>query len=186
MVWLNRIVLALPCVVLSLAGCSGGFPISKPASPYVSVIPSPITVAAGSITAFVAVFEPVPKGPGALTWSVTPASGGTVTNGGVYTASGITGNYAVVATWTPAILSPGGILSGSAAVEVIPVAQADAALNPDFVQASGALQVNGAVQNGVIAGQLQPYVISTDPAGDVQNTTGFTPPVVCPGSATTC
>jgi hypothetical protein len=150
------------------------------------VIPSPITVAAGSITAFAAVFEPVPTGPGSLTWSVTPESGGTVTNGGVYTASGIAGNYAVVATWTPAIPSPGGILSGSAAVEVIAVAQADAALNPDLVQASGGLQVNGAIQNGVIAGQLEPYVVSTDPAGDVQNTTGFTPPVVCPGSATTC
>jgi hypothetical protein len=128
------------------------------------VIPSPITVAAGSITAFAAVFEPVPTGPGSLTWSVTPESGGTVTNGGVYTASGIAGNYA----------------------EVIAVAQADAALNPDLVQASGGLQVNGAIQNGVIAGQLEPYVVSTDPAGDVQNTTGFTPPVVCPGSATTC
>jgi len=96
------------------------------------VIPSPITVAAGSITAFAAVFEPVPTGPGSLTWSVTPESGGTVTNGGVYTASGIAGNYAVVATWTPAVPSPGGILSGSAAVEVIPVAQADAALNPNL------------------------------------------------------
>jgi hypothetical protein len=150
------------------------------------VIPSPITVAAGSTTAFVAVFEPVPTGPGSLTWSVTPASGGAVTNGGVYTASGTSGNYTVVATWTPAIPSSGGIRSGSAAVEVIPVPQADAALNPDLVQASGGLQVNGAIQNGVIAGQLEPNVVSTDPAGDTQNTTGFTPPVVCPGSAATC
>jgi hypothetical protein len=69
---------------------------------------------------------------------------------------------------------------------VLPVPQIDAELDPNFVQASGAIQTNGAIQNSVIAGQPVPSENSTDPNGDIQVRSGFTPPVPCAGSNISC
>jgi hypothetical protein len=186
MIWLNRIALLLPCVALGFAGCGGGGFLS-PGTPAAElyVNPSSVIVAAGSTTAFTAAFMQVPTAPGSLTWSVTPAIGGTITSAGAYTASATAGQYAVIATWTPAN-SQSAVYRAAATVEVLPVPQPDAALNPNFVQASGGLQVSGATQNALIVGQPTPFVISTDPDGDIQTSSGFTPPVVCTGSSTTC
>lgn len=187
MIWLNRIVLLLPCVALGLAGCGGAGGFLSPGTPAAElyVNPSSVTVAAGSTTAFTAAFMQVPTAPGSLTWSVTPAIGGTITSAGAYTASATAGQYAVIATWTPA--NPqSAVYRAAASVEVLPVPQSDTALNPNFVQASGGLQANGATQNALIAGQPTPLVISTDPDGDIQSSSGFTPPVVCTGSSATC
>ena len=177
-----RIALALPAVVLSIVGCAGSFP--NPESPTaVSVNPPSITVAAGSATTFAAVFTPNSPDGGSLTWSVNPASGGTITDAGVYTAPGTAGSYRVVATWTPASSSAGGKITGSAIVNVLPAAQLGAALNPDLVQASGVSQGNGLIQNGAIVGQSDAFLISVDPNGDVQVRSGFAIPVACPADA---
>jgi hypothetical protein len=180
LVWLNRIALAV-LWIFSLAGCAG--PVR---SVELSVKPSSIDVAAGSTTTFTAMLTAGSRQAGSLTWSVTPALGGTITNEGVYTASGVAGSYTVVATFTLANTTPVGILSGSAAVEVLPVPQIDAELNPDLVQASGGVQKFGAIQNSVIVGQLFPSVISTDANGDIQVRSGFTPPLACRNSTTSC
>ena len=113
---LNRIALALPVVILSIVGCAGRPPNAKSPT-VVSVNPASITVAAGSTTTFAAVFSPSSPEGGSLTWSVNPASGGTINDAGVYTASGTAGKYAVVATWTPASSSAGRKISGSAIVD---------------------------------------------------------------------
>jgi uncharacterized protein YjdB len=177
MTCLNRIALALPVVVLSIVGCAGRPP--SPKSPtVVSVNPPSITVAAGSTTTFAAVFTPDSPEGGSLTWSVNPASGGTINDAGVYTASGTAGNYSVVATWTPAS-SSGRKINGSATADVLPAPQLGAALNPDLVQASGASQGNGLIQNGAIAGQSNAFVISADPNGNIQVRSGFVIPVAC-------
>jgi hypothetical protein len=180
LVWLNRIALAV-LSIFGVAGCAG------PVRPIeLSVKPSSIDVAAGSTTKFTAMLTAGSSPAGSLTWSVTPAIGGTITNEGVYTASGVAGNYTVVATVTLANTVPVGILSGSAAVEVLPAPQIDAELNPDLVQASGGEQTFGAIQNSVIVGQFFPSVISTDPNGDIQVRSGFTPPLACSNSTTSC
>jgi hypothetical protein len=127
----------------------------------------------------------LPKG-GSLTWSVNPANGGTITSAGIYTASGTAGNYTVTATWTPSNPVAGNRISGSATVEVLPVPQLGADLNTDLIQASGAIQVSGRIQNAAILGQHFPSVISTDSNRNVQVRSGFTIPVVCPGSGTSC
>jgi hypothetical protein len=182
------LVLSCACVSLCFAGCSaGGFPSRASASSSeISVSPPSAIVAAGSVTTFAAVFMPVPTAEGSFTWSVAPAIGGTITNAGVYTATATPGDYSVVATWTAANPASGGIFSASAEVQVLPVPQQGAAYNSDVVQASGGLQTIGTTQNGVIDGQSVPSAIATDSNGDIQNRSGFTPPVVCPDSSTTC
>jgi hypothetical protein len=182
----KRIALSLLVVIVYLTGCGGGFPNPSPASTSVAVNPASITVAAGSTTAFTVLYTPnIPSG-GSLTWSVVPAKGGTITNAGVYTASGTPGAYTVVATWTPSYPGAGVIISGSATIQVLPVPQLGVQLNPNSIQASGAFQISGATQNGAAAGQLVPYVILADPSGNVQTSSGFSIPVACTGSGTDC
>jgi hypothetical protein len=179
---LNRIALALPWIIFGIASCAEPIP-----STHLYVEPSSIDVAAGSSTSFAVVLKRslVEEG-GSLTWSVAPANGGTITSEGVYTASGTAGHYMIVATWTPVKLALGEIFSGSATVEVLPGPQLDSELNPNVVQASGAIQMGGAIQNAAISGQLIPSLVSTDPNGNVQVRGGFTPPVACVGSNSIC
>lgn len=187
----NRIALAGTLIILGLTGCGGGF--RDPTSPSysvsvnLSVNPASTTVAAGSTTTFTASFTPsLPKG-GSLAWSVNPPTGGTITGAGIYTASEKAGNCTVVATWTPSNPLAGATrISGSAMVKVLRVSQPVAKLNTNFIQASGAIQVFGTIQNAAIVGQSVPSVISTDPNGNVQSRSGFTIPVVCGGSGTGC
>jgi hypothetical protein len=181
---LNRIYIVPLLTVLDIAGCGGGFPKPETPSYNVSVSPSSATVAAGSTTTFAVVFTPSSPEGGSLTWSVNPPLGGTITSAGVYTASGTVGNYKVVATWT----QPGAIISGSAAVDVLPPPQLGAELNPDLIQASGAIQASGTIQNAAFIGQLVPAVISTDANGNVEVLSGFSVPipVACGDSDTNC
>jgi hypothetical protein len=181
MVWLNRIALAVLWLIFGIAGCAG-----PPQPIALSVSPASAEVAAGSSTTFTAKLTSGSPLAGNVTWSVAPATGGTISSEGVYTASGAAGSYTIVATLTLVNSAPGGIFSGSAAVEVLPAPQIDAQLNPDLVQASGANQTFGAIQNSVILGQLFPSVISTDPNGDIQVRSGFTPPLACRNSNTVC
>jgi len=184
--------LALALIILGATGCrdvtptQGGSPNPGPPSVAVSVTPSSITVAAGSSTAFTALFTPgLPEG-GSVTWSVSPANGGTITSSGDYTASATAGNYTVVATWTPSNPAAGRTTSGSATVEVLPVPQPGAELNPDAILASGATQASRTIQNVAIAGQAVPFVRSMDAEGDVQMSSGFPIPVGCKGSDGAC
>jgi hypothetical protein len=177
----------LALIVLGAAGCrditltEGGSPNPEPPSTSVSVTPPSITVAAGSTTTFTALFTPgLPEG-SSLIWSVNPANGGTITSSGDYTASTTAGNYTIVATWTPSNSTGGTTISGSATVEVLPVPQPEAELNPDVTMASGANQASGTIQNAAIAGQVVPFMMSRDAEGDVQMSSGFPIPVVCKG-----
>jgi hypothetical protein len=114
--------------------------------------------------------------------------GGTINSAGAYTASGTVGNYKVIATWTPSYPVRGAIISGLAAIDVLPPPQLGAELNPDLIQASGAIQVSGAIQNSTVVGQLVPAVISTGPNDIVEVLSGFNVPVpvTCPKSDKSC
>lgn len=173
---------------LMLVSCSSplGVPNSAPPSIGVSVNPSSVTVAAGSMTAFSAMYTPtVPTG-GSLTWSVTPTSGGSITSAGLYTAPGTTGTYTVIATWNPSSPGTGASVSGSATVGVLPAPQPGAELNDDLIQASVSNQASGTIQNGTATGQLVPSVILTDASGNIQIRSGFDIPVACTGSSNIC
>jgi uncharacterized protein YjdB len=187
----NRIVIALPLMILGLAGCgftssSGGFPNPGATSISVSVNPSSITVAAGTTTTFAALFTPTTPGGGSLTWAVDPANGGTITTSGVYTASGTAGNYSVIVTWTPSGAAGGKIVNASATVEVLPAPQLGAELTPNQIQSSGTVQASNRIQNAGIIGQLVPSVTSMDSGNNVQVRSGFTIPVECTASGSNC
>lgn len=77
-------------------------------------------------------------------------------------------------------------MSSSAAVVVLPPPQMSFQLNPNIIQASGANQGAGAIQNGVVAGQFFPSVTSTDASGNIQSRSGLNVPVACSGSNTNC
>ena len=191
MIFPNRIVIALPVMILSLAGCgftssSGGFPNPGATLISLSVNPSSITVAAGATTTFTALYTPSTPAGGSLTWAVNPSNGGTITSSGVYTASGTAGNYSVIATWTPPGAAGGKITSGSATVEVLPAPQVGAELNPNLMQASGTIQASSGIQNAGVIGQLVPSVTSTDSGNNVQVRSGFTIPVDCTASGSNC
>ena len=112
-----------------------------------------------------------------MTWSVTPANGGTVTSAGFYTAPGTAGNYFVTATWTPTYPGAGTSITGSATVVVLPPAQLIGELNSNLVQASGGVQAVSLIQNSAVVGQPVPFMISTDVNGNVQVRSGFSIPV---------
>jgi hypothetical protein len=174
----SRSPLVLLLFVLGIAGCrngGGGFP--GPLSISISVNPASITVPAGSLTTFAALFAPTSPQGGTLTWTVSPANGGTVTSAGLYTASGTAGNYVVAATWTPTVPGAGTSITGSASVVVLPPAQLVGELNTNLVQASGGVQVFSVIQNSAVVGQPVPFITSTDSSGNVQSRSGFSIPV---------
>lgn len=170
--------LTLLVLVLVLVGCrnsDSGFP--GPLSVTISVSPASITVPVGSSMTFTAVFAPTNPQGGTLTWLVSPANGGTVTNSGVYTAPGTAGNYVVTATWTPNSVGLGNPISASATVMVASPAQLAGELNNDLVQASGGTQALGGIQNAAVLGQNVPFMGSTDITRNIQVRSGFGIPV---------
>lgn len=137
-----------------------------------SVKPPSITVDAGSATSFRACLRQPPSTRGWLTWSITPVDGGTITRAGIYTASATAGQYKILATWTPSIPTTAIILKGSATLRILPVPQLDSVIGLDQVQASGANQMSGAIQNGAIVGEGIPAVLAID-SGNIQTRSGF-------------
>jgi len=176
-------------VAFVLTGCGGGNSVGPPPPPpgtKLSVSPAAITLDAGAATTFTGVFTPSAPTGGSLTWSVIAVDGGTITGGGVYTASSTAGTYSVIATWTPALSSKAAILKGSARVNLLAVPQLDAVISPSQVQAAGANQSAGAIQNGSVAGQGIPSVASTDSGGTTQVLSGFALPASTCGSGSVC
>ena len=176
------ICLTLSLIFISLTNCGSGsrsengFPNPRPLPVTLSVEPSPVTVAAGSTTTFGA--SPSPPQGFSLVWSVTPAAAGTITNSGVFTASGSGGNCNVVASWLPSNPLTGKTTSGSADVTVLQPTPP----SPDMTQASGAIQISGSIENAAIAGERLGSVVSTGSGGNTQSRSGFPVPVPCTGS----
>ena len=169
--------MALGLISLGLASCGGGSStVPPPPVTKLRVSPPSITVDAGAATTFTGVFTPTAPVGGSLTWSITPVDGGTITEAGVLTASATAGTYNVLATWTPALSSKAAIIMGTASVKVRAVPQIDAVITPAQVQATGADQSAGAIQNGSVAGQAVPTVAATDSGGTTQVVSGFTIP----------
>jgi hypothetical protein len=184
----ERVILAVPLVAFGLTGCGGGFSGSELPSAVTrfSVNPPSITVDAGSTTTFKGVFAPHTPSGGSLTWSITPVDGGTITDAGVYTASSTAGQYTILATWPPPNSTAAVILKGSATAAILAVPQLDSFISPDQVQASGANQTAGAIENGAIVGQGIPAVLAVDSGGNIQVRSGFAVPAACSGSDTVC
>ena len=176
------VAVALIFFVAGLTDCGSGsatengFPNPKPLPVTLTVEPSPVTVAAGSTTTFSA--SPSPPPGFSVVWSVSPSTAGTITNSGVFTASGTAGTSVVVATWLPLNPLTGKTTTGSASVTVLQPTPP----STDMTQASGVIQVSGTIENAAIAGESLGSVVSTDPSGNSQTRSGFPVPVPCTGS----
>jgi len=187
--------IAFSLIAVLMTGCGGGSAVPPPPPPgtKLSVSPASITVDAGSATTFMGVFTPAAPADGSLTWSIAPVDGGTITGGGVLTSSATAGSYTVLATWTPSLSlssqasSKATILMGSARVKVLAVPRFDSVISPGQVQATGANQAAGAIQNGAVAGPAVPSVLATDSFGNTQVLSGFTIPTSeCNGFIEVC
>lgn len=169
-------------VIAGLANCGSdsasenGFPNPKALPATLVVEPSPITVAAGSTTTFSA--SPSPPQGFSVIWSVSPATAGTITNSGVFTAAGTAANCTIVASWLPSNPLTGKPTTGSASVTVFQPTPP----STDMTQASGVIQTSGQLENAAIAGERIGSVVSTDPSGNTQSTSGFPVPVPCTGT----
>jgi hypothetical protein len=182
--------IVLGVISLGLASCGGAGSSVVPPPPVTKLTVNPLStsVDAGATITFTGVFTPTTPAGGSLTWSITPVGGGTITDAGVLTASATAGSYSVLATWTPALSSKAAIIKGMASLKVLAVPQLDAVITPAQVQATGADQSAGAIQNGSVAGQAVPSVAATDSGGTTQVVSGFTIPTSpgCTGSNADC
>ena len=106
-------------------------------------------------------------------WSVMPASAGTITSSGLFTAGATTGTCILYAVWSQDVR-----YTASANVTILPAPPA-AVTTPNFVQASGTTQVvtGTAIGNSPVVGESIPAVNVTvvgDPTIKVRH--GFEPP----------
>lgn len=176
------VALALMLVVADLASCGSGsatengFPNPKPLPVSLTISPSSVTVAPGSTTTFSA--SPNPPQGFSVVWSVSPITAGIITNSGVFTASATATSGTVVATWLPSNPLTGKPTTGSASVTVLQ----PESTSVDATQASGVIQTASHIENAAIAGERLGSVVSTDPGGNTQSTSGFSVPVPCTGT----
>jgi len=113
-------------------------------------------------------------------WAVEPASAGTVSAGGLFTAGSTSGACTVLAVWSQDVR-----YTATAAVLVIAPPSAaqgtgTASISPNYVNAFGAEQGAGtgatAWANGAVVGEAEASSVSTSATGGYQNRAGFLPP----------
>ncbi len=132
-----------------------------------TVSPAEATVAPGQTLQFTA---NLPWG-GTTTWSVLPATGGTFSGNGVFTASATQGQYRIVAMWNSDVR-----YTASATATILPP-PAPAESTPDLVSASGVQSYGGTVpsRNTAVVGEAVPAIRAADGSGTLQLRHGFRP-----------
>ncbi len=134
-----------------------------------AITPASATVIAGQTQQFSA---SSPWGGGA-TWSVLPASAGSITANGTFTASATMGQCQIVAMWNSDVR-----YTATASVSVV-ASPAPAQINPSLVQTSGILQTSssGTTRSTPVIGEAIPARTAATPSGTEQVRHGFDPPV---------
>lgn len=132
------------------------------------ITPATATVIAGQTLHFSA---SSPWGSGA-TWSVQPATGGTIDGAGTFTASSTLGSCQIVALWTKDVR-----YTATAAVSIVAPGP-PAVISPNLVQASGLPQAsgNGIIRNAPVIGEAIPAQKATSATGSLEVRHGFEPP----------
>jgi hypothetical protein len=171
-----RLALHLTAIGLLLlaSGCTGGGDrttgdhAGQPNGKF-TVTPAAATVIAGQTQQFSAVS---PWGSGAV-WSVLPATGGSFSANGTFTASSTAGQYQIVAMWNNDVR-----YTATASVSIVPP-PLPAQINPNLVQAFGVRQASGSgtTRNTPVVGEAVPARTAATPSGTEQVRHGFDPPV---------
>ena len=160
---------ALLLGVLACRGSQTGGDPMTPVSLVLVITPGTASVAPGQTLQFSA---NAPLGNG-ITWSVQPATGGSITSAGLFTASSTQGQYQVLAMWNRDVR-----YTASATVTILPPPPV-AVITPTLVQASGVQQTvpGTGIAHAVVVGESVPAtnaVGSVDPNVKVRH--GFEPP----------
>jgi hypothetical protein len=166
----------IPCLgsllLFAALGCGGGTKTSGDHAGQLNgqfqITPATARVTPGQTLQFSA---SSPWGRGA-TWSVQPATGGTITAAGAFTASSVLGQYQIVALWTQDVR-----YTATATVMVV-APGTPAVINPNLVQASGLPQAssNGAIRNAPVVGESVPAQKAASATGSLEVRHGFEPP----------
>ncbi len=164
--------LLLPAGLLLVAlGCGGGSHATgdqvNTANQVMTLSPATATLAPGQTVQFTAV---IPWG-GSATWAVLPATGGTFSGNGLFTASVTQGTYRIVAMWNTDVR----YTATASATILAPAPAADS--TPDIVSASGAQQsgASGQSKNTAVVGEAVPAKRANDASGTLQLRHGFRP-----------
>lgn len=158
-------------LLLLALGCFGGSHATgdqtNTANQVMTVSPATATLAPGQTTQFTAV---IPWG-GSATWAVLPATGGTFSGNGLFTASATQGTYRIVAMWSSDVR-----YTATATATILPPAP-PAESTPEIVSASGAQQTGGGGQskNSAVVGEAVPAKTATDASGTLVLRHGFRP-----------
>ena len=165
--------LAAPALLLATLACGGGSRSTgdqvATANLVLAITPGVASVAPGQTLQFSA---NTPWGNG-VTWSVQPATGGSINSAGLFTASSAQGQCLVLAMWNNDVR-----YTASATVTVLPPPPV-AVITPALVQASGVQQTvpGTGIAHAAVVGESVPAtsaVGSVDPSVKVRH--GFEPP----------
>ena len=157
-------------LLLTLA-CGGGSHATgdqvNTANQVMTVSPAVASVAPGQSLQFTAT---IPWG-GTATWAVLPATGGSFSGNGLFTASAVQGQYRIVAMWNNDVR-----YTASATATILPPPP-PADSTPEIVSASGAQQsgAGGQSKNSGVVGEAVPAKTATDTSGTLVLRHGFRP-----------
>ena len=157
--------------LLLLLGCGGADRITgdraATLNQVLTISPAVATVSVGQSLQFTAV---IPWG-GTATWSVVPATGGTFTPSGLFTAATAPGSYRIVAMWN------GDVRYTAMAQATILPPPPPAVSRPDIAAASGSQQgsASGGVQNAAVVGEPVVATRSADANATEQVRHGYNP-----------
>ena len=132
-----------------------------------TVSPAVATLSVGQSLQFTAV---IPWG-GTATWSVVPATGGTFTPAGLFTAAAAPGDYRIVAMWN------GDVRYTALAQATVLPPPPPAVSRPDIAAASGSQQgsASGGVQNAAVVGEPVVATRSADGSATAKVRHGYDP-----------
>ena len=157
--------------LLLLLGCGGADRVTGDRAATINqvmtVSPAVASLSAGQSLQFTAV---IPWG-GTATWSVVPATGGTFTPAGLFTASTTAGSYRIVAMWNGDVR-----YTAMAQATVLPPPP-PAVSRPDIAAASGSQQgsASGQVQNAAVVGEPVVAARSADGSATAKVRHGYDP-----------
>lgn len=166
----SRCLLPASALLLALA-CGGGDRITGDRTATVgqvmTISPAVATLAPGQTVQYTAT---TPWG-GTASWSVVPATGGTFSSTGLFTASSTQGSYRIVAMWNGDVR-----YSATAQATILPPPPPTTS-KPDVVSASGSQQgsASGQVQNAAVVGEGIPAHSAADASATRQVRHGYNP-----------
>jgi len=160
-----------PAAALLLLACGGADRVTgdraATLNQVMTISPAVASVSVGQSLQFTA---QIPWG-GAATWSVLPATGGSFTSGGLFTASTTPGSYRIVAMWN------GDVRYTALAQATVLPPPPPAVSRPDLAAASGSQQgsASGQVQNAAVVGEAVVATKSADVNATEQVRHGYDP-----------